>query len=91
MRCLSWWNISLVLTLLWTIADGQFFGDRRWSSGGFRKKDRYRKAFSKKHHDSNLDKYLKKARNIRHYYVAAIEVDWDYAPAGNLLGQRSEE
>lgn len=90
MKWFSWWHISIVLMILWTVTDGQFFGDRRWSSG-FRKKDRFRKAFTKKHHDTNLEKYLKKARNIRHYYVAAIEVDWDYAPGGNRIGERSEE
>lgn len=78
--------------VLWSIeqCSGQFFGDHsRWPS--FRKKEIHRKPGFKKHHESNIDKYLRKARHVRHYYVAAIEVDWDYAPQGNLLGERADE
>ncbi|GIY48593.1 uncharacterized protein CEXT_579121 [Caerostris extrusa] len=89
MKCFSWWSLSLLVFTLWSIEQccGQFFSDHRWPS--FRKKDSLRKPGFKKHHESTIEKYLRKARNVRHYYVAAIEVDWDYAPRGNLLGRES--
>ncbi|GFR24902.1 hephaestin-like protein [Trichonephila clavata] len=91
MKCFSWWTASSLVFILWSVEQccGQFFPDPRWTS--FMKKDSIRKPGFKKHHESNIEKYLRKARNVRHYYVAAIEVDWDYAPGGNLLGERAEE
>ncbi|KAG8184023.1 hypothetical protein JTE90_011521 [Oedothorax gibbosus] len=97
MNCIPIWTLG-IFVVLWSAeqCSGQFFQNHQWSSplpnrNSIFNKEIHRKPGFKKHHESNIDKYLRKARNVRHYYVAAIEVDWDFAPGGNLLGDRATD